>query len=282
MIVLDGRLHEGPTAPFDLSDRGLLLADGLFETMLVVDGRIFRRDAHLDRLAAGAAALSLPIERTRLDTDLDLLLGTLGRGDRVLRLTVTRGGGSRGLALPAEPRPTVLVNAAPWSPALVGRPIRLATAAIRRNASSPAARFKTLAYLDAVVALAEAQRRGADDALFLDPAGRVTSTTMANLFALLDGRLATPRLDDGVLDGTTRRVVLEVAQSLGIATEERSIEAADLPRAEAIFATNSVRLVSPVVALDGAAVSQASDLVTALLDGLGARIAAECGRDPRA
>lgn len=282
MIVLDGRLHPTSVVPFDVGDRGLTLADGLFETFLVVDGRAFRRAAHLDRMMAGAAALALPIDRSRLDADLDLLLGTLGPGTAVVRLTLTRGPGARGLALPADPRPTVLVTAAPWSPDLVGRPVRLATSSIRRNETSPTARHKTLAYLDAVAATAEAKATGADDALFLDIAGRVASTTMANLFALIDGRLTTPPLADGVLDGTTRRVVLDVAKAVGLDAVEASLTRADLDRAEAIVLTNAIRLVVPVVGLDGRELAADHPSTKTLLDGIGARIAAECRRDPRA
>ena len=110
MIVLDGRLHEISVVPFDVSDRGLTLADGLFETLLVVDGRPFRRAAHLERMLAGAAALALPIGRDRLEADLDLLLAALGPGEAVVRLTLTRGPGGRGLTRPANATPTVLVT----------------------------------------------------------------------------------------------------------------------------------------------------------------------------
>ena len=282
MIVFDGHLQESRVVAFDVSDRGLLLADGLFETFLVVDGIAFRRTAHLDRMMDGAAALGLTIERARLDHDLDLLLATLGAGTSVVRLTLTRGPGARGLARPADPRPSVLVTATPWSSDLVFRRLRLATTTIRRNETSPTARFKTLAYVDAIAALAEAETRGADDALFLNGAGRVASTTMANLFAVVAGRLVTPPVTDGVLAGTTRGLVLEVAAARGITTEVRSLEVDELFSAEEVFATNAVRLISPVVALDGKPIGTASGRAEMILDEIGARIAAECGREPRA
>jgi len=282
MIVVDGRLHPAGPVPFDLGDRGLTLADGLFETLLAVDGRVFRRDAHLDRLGAGLAALAIPVARERLETDLDLLLGTLAPGAAVVRLTVTRGPGARGLKPPAEMRPSVIVTAAPWSTEVVFRPLRLVTSSIRRNETSPGARFKTLAYVDAVAALIEAEAAGGDDALFLNGRGAVASTTMANVFAVVGGRLLTPPLDDGILAGTTRAVVLEAARDLGLAGEERSLEPADLFAAEAVFATNAVRLIAPVAAIDGQALRLDHPAPRLLLDALGARIAAECGRDPRA
>jgi len=174
------------------------------------------------------------------------------------------------------------VTAAPWSPDLVGRPVRLVTSSIRRNETSPTARHKTLAYLDAIAATAEARAAGCDDALFLNTLSRVASTTMANLFALIDGRLTTPPLGDGVLDGTTRRVVLEEAKAAGIDAGEASLTRADLDRAEAMLLTNAVRLVVPVARLDGRDLAVDHPLIGTLGDAVGARIAADCGRDPRA
>ena len=282
MIVFDGHLHDDGPLSFDLSDRGLLLADGLFETFLAVDRRLFRRAAHLDRLLAGAEALGLAVARDRLEADLDCLLGALPAGPAVVRLTVTRGPGARGLQRPAAARPTVIVTRAPWSADLVFRPQRLVTTTIRRNPTSPAARFKTLAYVDAIAAMAEAEACGADDALFLDTAGAVACSTMANVFAVFGDRLATPDLRHGALAGTTRGAILEIAADLGLATEVATLSPADLAAADALVLTNAVRLVSPVATLDGRAFEVGHPVPRRLLDALGARIAAECGRDPRA
>ena len=282
MIVFDGRLHDGGIVPFDVSDRGLTLADGLFETMLAVDGRVFRRVAHLDRVIAGAEALAIPITRARLEADLDLLLSTLPPGEAVVRLTTTRGPGARGLKRPADARPTVLVGAAPWPRDTVMRPVRLVTSAIRRNETSPTARWKTLAYVDAVAALAEAEAAGADDALLLNGRGDVACTTMANIFALDGDVLLTPHPDDGILVGTTRATVLEIARETGMRTKEMSMALGELSAADALFVTNSVRLIAPVAGLDRRRYDAAHPRIAAFIDAIGARIAAECGRDPRA
>ena len=282
MIVFDGRLHDGDTVSFDVSDRGLTLADGLFETMLAVDGRVFRRAAHLYRLLAGAEALTIPIARTRLEADLDLLLSTLPPGEAVVRLTLTRGPGARGLKRPAEARPTVLVGAAPWPREAVMRPIRLVTSAIRRNETSPTARWKTLAYVDAVAALAEAEAAGADDALLLNGRGDVACTTMANVFAVDGDVLLTPQPDDGILAGTTRALVLALAREIGMRTKEMSLSAPEFAAAEALFVTNAVRLVAPVAGLDRRHYVAPHPRVIEIADAGGARIATECGRDPRA
>ena len=281
MIVFDGRLQDGATVAFDATDRGLTLADGLFETLLAVDGRAFRRAAHLDRLVAGAAALALPIARQRLEADLDLLLSALPPGEAVVRLTVTRGPGARGLRRPDDARPTVIVTSAPWSRDPVMKPVRLVTTAIRRNETSPTARWKTLAYVDGVAALAEAEAKGGDDALFLNSRGDVACTTAANIFAIDGETLLTPQPDDGILEGTTRTLVLEAARGLGIRTKEMSLKPHEFAVAEALFLTNAVRLIAPIVGLDRRRYGGDHPLLGRLADAIGARIAAECGRDPR-
>ena len=281
MIVFEGRLDAGDTIALHPGDRGLTLADGLFETMLAIDGRVFRRDAHLERMMAGAEAFALPIARARLEHDLDLLLAALPAGEAVVRLTVTRGPGARGLARPATARPTVLVTHAPWTREAVMRPVRLATVTIRRNETSPASRWKTLAYVDAIAALAEAEAKGADDALLLNTRGDVACTAMANVFAVVGDALLTPQPDDGILAGTMRTLVLEAARASGMRTKEMSLAPREFREAEAIFLTNSVRLVAPVVGLDRRGHDGDHAVARRLAAAIGERMAQECGRDPR-
>ncbi len=154
-------------APFDLSDRGFTLGDGLFETMPVSAGVVFRLGAHLDRLADGLAVLGFDVPRERLEADVAAMAARAPAGGGVIRLTVTRVAGARGLAPPADPVPTVVVSLAPFNPALVGEATTLATVSVRRNAGSPVSRLKALPYLDNVLALREAVAAGARDALML-------------------------------------------------------------------------------------------------------------------
>ncbi|MQT12093.1 hypothetical protein F0357_05320 [Rhizobiales bacterium Sp-1] len=103
MIWLDGTLYEGATAPFDLADRGLLLADGLFETITVFGGTPFRLGYHLERLAAGARTLGFEIDRAAAEHSVAALAARTQDGRGVVRVTVTRGSGPRGLAPPPSP-----------------------------------------------------------------------------------------------------------------------------------------------------------------------------------
>ncbi|MBO0904349.1 aminotransferase class IV [Jiella sonneratiae] len=259
------------------ADRGLLLADGVFDTALVLGGVVFRGEDHLSRLTAACADLAIPVGRAELAPAMAALAGRCGDGS--IRLTVTRGPGPRGLALPESPRPTILGSVAPLAPQMMFRPVSLATTAIRRNETSPTARCKSLAYLDAVLALREAKARGSDDALFLNTSGRLASTALANLFVADGDRLLTPRLSEGVLPGIMRKWLIDNAAGCKISVEETEI-APDLPPGCALFATNSLRLLAPVTRLDGAPLpgsAAAARLARALCEA----IAAECGRDPR-
>lgn len=273
----DGALHESPIAPVDLSDRGLTLGDGLFDTSLARNGRVFRRKAHLDRFAASAEALVIPFDPAAAAQALDALAAAIGDG--TVRLTLTRGGGARGLALPDHPKPFLFGAASPSLPGASFPVLTLATSTIRRNETSPAARLKTLPYLDAIVAVREAGAQGADDVLFENMAGRVACLSVANIFASFGQHLVTPPLTDGVLSGTIRAYILDKAKSLGFVAAERSMTRAEILRADAVFATSSVKLLAPCRAIDGAFFASAEhEGVRCLQAMLRDAVVGECGQ----
>ena len=277
MLWSDGRLVEGGTLPFAMADRGLLLGDGVFDTALGVQGRVAFEGAHVDRLTAAAAALGFSAERERIIEAMRALAGTAPLA--AIRTTLTRGPGPRGLAPPPEPAPFLFGSAAPARAVLFFAPLRLALTRIARNDTSPTARLKTLGYLDAVLAARDAQAQGFDEALFLNTRGGVACAGTGNLFAILEGTLVTPPLEEGVLPGIVRGELLaRIAPSLGIAVEERPLLPSDLEAAEALFVTNSLRLLAPVAALGARAYDSAGHpAVQRLCAALRAAVAAECG-----
>ncbi len=277
MLWSDGRLVEGGTLPFAMADRGLLLGDGVFDTALSVQGRVAFEAAHVDRLTAAAAALGFSIERARIVEAMRALAGTAPLA--AIRTTLTRGPGPRGLAPPPEPAPFLFGSAAPARAALFFAPLRLALTRTARNDTSPTARLKTLGYLDAVLAARDAQAQGFDEALFLNTRGRVACAGTGNLVAILAGTLVTPPLEEGVLPGIVRAELLaRIAPSLGIAVEERPLLPSDLEAAEALFVTNSLRLLAPVAALGARDYDSAGhSAVQRLCAALRAAVAAECG-----
>jgi branched-chain amino acid aminotransferase/4-amino-4-deoxychorismate lyase len=236
--------------PYD--DRGLLLGDGLFETVLARQGELVLWDAHMGRLRAGCETLGLPppdLAAARRACEQAIAEAGLGAARAAVRLTLTAGSGGRGLDRPAAMAPRLFATAAPAPRAET--PARLATAHVRRNPHSPASRLKSLAYLDNVLARREAMAAGADEALMLNTRGEVASAAAANLFWLKDGRLFTPALDCGVLGGVMRAALLAAAHARGHAVAAVRIGEGELRAAEAVFLTNSLIGVRAVSALDG-------------------------------
>ncbi|NDV88270.1 class IV aminotransferase [Aurantimonas aggregata] len=275
-IWLNGRFVAAEQA-IAADDRGLLLADGVFDTSLVLGGTVFRAGEHLDRLVAAASRLEIPVLRADLADALAALAARQQNGS--IRLTLTRGSGPRGLGFPPVPKPTLLGASAPLASSAMFAPLRLALSPIRRNETSPTAQLKSLAYLDALLAQREVQQAGADEALFLNTVGRVACTALANLFLLTAEELATPPLDDGALDGITRRWLLAHAADFGLTARERPLALDDLARGS-VFLSNSLRLIAPAT-LAGQPKEPRDPRIGALAHGLCAAIAAECGVDPR-
>lgn len=274
LLWLDGEVRFTYFTPFDVRDRGLALGDGLFETILVVNRVAIWQALHLDRLQWSAKALGITCDRARIEAAIIDVLAKSDAMPQVLRITLTRGLTARGLAGDGAV-PTLLLQIDPYDTALIGQPAKLATSGIRRSASSPAANHKTLSYVDNIVAAREAKALNADDALMLNSADHVASTTIGNLFLLQGGKLVTPSLDQGILPGVTRAVVLKAAKEKGLETEERAVAPIELFASDACFLTNSLRLLRPLRSLDDRSLGKAD--VSGFLDALLDLAQAQCG-----
>lgn len=239
----------GNVQPFDLTDRGLLLADGVFATSRVSDGRMLLRGPHLARLAGDAAALGISVDLADLEALANETIAA--QPDGALRLTVTRGPGARGLAGEGAAQPTLMARFSAMDMPFPAAPARLAISGIRRNPTSPTARHKTLSYTDNIMALREAVASGGDEALMLSPEGHVACASAANVFAIFGDRLVTPPLSDGALPGILRGWLLAQAAGAGFSTAEESMTSERLAEADHVFLTNSLRIFQPVSALAG-------------------------------
>lgn len=232
-------------------DRGFLLADGVFETLRAYGGVVFRLDAHLARLEHALATLEISVP-PEMRAWVHAAVRAVDLEDMSVRLTVTRGVAATGGLVPrdASSPPTVVVTVSAL-PALPARTYHLGLSAHvasgRRNERAMTAGLKTIAYTDAVAALLEARRAGADEALLLDTEDHCSEASASNLFAVLRGTLVTPPLACGVLPGITRATVLELAPELGIAAEERAFRLDELLDAEEAFLTSSLRQLAPLV-----------------------------------
>jgi branched-chain amino acid aminotransferase len=229
----------------DVNDRGFLLGDGVFETCLVANRVALWLGEHLTRMKKSARKMDLPFDREAIEKEIAAQLSAGTNATQVLRVTLTRGVTARGLAADCV-APTAAVTLAPFDAGLIGKDIALVTSSLRRNPSSVSDRHKTTSYANNIFAAREAKTKGADDALMLNQDGLVACTSIGNVFMLSDGKLVTPPEQDGVLPGIMRRFLIDQ-----FAAEVRSIERDELEDADGIIVTNSLRLISNVVRLDG-------------------------------
>lgn len=252
-VWLNGRVIDRASARIDPTDRGLLLADGVFETLRVTHGTPVDSSLHWQRLATGAAVLGLDApEPARLDSAVAELIAANRIADAALRVTLTRGPGPRGLAPPRVASPTLLITTAPLPP--TPPPARAATASIRRNERSPTARIKSLAYLDSILALREAHAQGCDEAIMLNSAGWIACASAGNLFVRRGDGLGTPSCAHGALPGITRARVL--AARLPFHLVETGITVAALRRADEVLITSSLIGVRSVIEIDGVPIGE--------------------------
>ncbi|GAC1656128.1 MAG: branched-chain-amino-acid transaminase [Gemmatimonadaceae bacterium] len=285
LVWVDGKALPANAPHLSALDRGFTLADGLFETMRVYSGAIFRLEHHMARLSHGLAVIDL-IEPTNIRQHLSDAVdssATRGRKEAALRLTVSRGIAAPGLAPPRDPQPTVtVVTTAPphHAPLLYERGITVRVVRGRRNEYSMTAGLKTLSYTESVVALAEARAAGGDDALMLDTEGHVSEAAASNVFGVVEGGLVTPPTACGVLPGITRAAVIELALGLGMRVTEAIISLATLGEAAEIFLTSSLRELVPVVRVNENAVGtgRPGPVTRRLMAAYGELIRRECSR----
>lgn len=222
-------------------DRGYLVGDGVFETMLLRDGRPAFLDAHLARLRRGAEVLGMEprIDRTTVLEGIAGLASRLGlHGGAVCRITLTRSGGVRGLAPTGDAAHDVLIA---LHPAPVRKPRRrMIVAQTPRFSGSPTNGFKCVgAYGPNLLARLEAARAKADDAIMLNESGRIACASAANVFLVSEAGLMTPPESEGAMPGVTRAVLIEIAAEAGVAVRVEPIPRSALDIGTLIL-TNSV------------------------------------------
>nr|HEX4312757.1 aminotransferase class IV [Kofleriaceae bacterium] len=256
-IAIDGELVPPERATISVLDRGVLYGDGVFEVLRAHAGRAVDLDAHLARLADGAAALQLrvpPPGQLAAWVALVLADGDGGRGDSRVRIACTRGPGALARRLGELAGGRTIVIAEPLPP----QPTELALATVdwplppRRGAG-----VKALAYLDHVVARELAAAAGADEAIRLDATGRVAECATSNLFIVHRGEVVTPPADTGgVLPGIVRARVLAACSRAAIPHAVRWIERGELAIADEVFITSSLRNIVAATRVDGRTIAR--------------------------
>ena len=249
-VAVSGRGLVDPAEPvLAADDEGFLRGHAAFETLRVYDGRPFRLAQHLGRLARSAASLGLPTpDGAEVERLARLALERARAPDCVLRLYWTPGPAGA-----EEPLALALVSAVPaWIDDQRERGQGLVSLLYpRRSTPWLLAGTKSTSYAVHLAAEAEARRRGADDAVFVDADGVVLEGPVTNVWWRRDRVLVTPSLDLGILAGETRAALLELAPGLGYDVEEGAYPLDELLSADEAFTSSSVREVLPVAAVDG-------------------------------
>ena len=257
-VYVNGTVTDAAHATVSVFDHGLLYGEGVYETLRTYDRKPFLFERHLRRLRQSCSLIALPVPLS----DADLLravretMEAHGGGDDevYIRILLTRGEGELTYNPAACPTPTLIVIVKPF-PAPPARTftkgIKIALVGVRRNhpqALNPVIKSNNL--LNNALAMQEALRRGAEEALMQNQAGQLAECSQSNFFLVKDDTVLTPPLSAGLLPGITREFVLELADELGVAAREATLVPDDLERATEAFITGTTREVTPVVAVD--------------------------------
>lgn len=235
-------------AAFTANDR-VRLGDGVFDTMLAIDGRLAHSALHFKRLIHDAKELAIDISMSLAELEKaateTLLKNDFTNGRYAINTIVTRGESERGLMPKTDAAPHIVMRASPAPTEFP--PINAITARRSfRNEGSPLSQIKSCNYGDNILALIEAKAKDANEAIMLNNAGKIACTTSGNIFIIQNGTLYTPPLSDGVLDGITRQIMLQKFDVI-----ECSIDIQDLLKANGIYITNSIRGCMPITTLNG-------------------------------
>jgi branched-chain amino acid aminotransferase len=258
LVMIDGRILEPEDAKVSVFDRGFLYGDAVFETIRTYRGVPFALDRHLERLSESARRvyIELPIPIETLRSEVQKVVEAAGNAEAFIRIMITRGSGETlGLdpGLAKNPMYVVLVMPLEVPPStFYEQGIKTITYRTQRFADATDANgAKLVNYLISVLAMQEARKVGAAEALIVDREGQVLEGSTSNVFVREGNELLTPPSSAGILLGITRHYVLEIAEEAGLSVAERAIPLERLLRAEEVLITSSIREVVPVVAVDG-------------------------------
>ena len=262
-VWLDGHLVDKQHAMVPVYDHGLLYGDGVFEGIRVYNHRIMKLRSHLDRLEESAHAIRLTLHYTMREIEQAVreTVAANGMKDAYIRLVVTRGAGPLGLNPFTCPKPSTIVivdriQLYPNEMYAVGMPVIVAKRPrIPIECLDPS--VKSLNYLNNILAKVEAIDAGVHEAIMLNLDGQVAECTGDNIFFVRGGRIVTPPVSAGILNGVTRLFVMnEIAPACGIAVEERSMRLEDLFTADEVFLTGTAAEIIGVSAIDGEVIGE--------------------------
>lgn len=256
-IWMNGEIVPVAQATISVFDHALLYGDGVFEGIRIYGGKIFKEQEHIRRIfdSAKAIKLNIPLRPQEVSTAMHDAMQANGiTADGYIRLVVTRGVGSLGISIRKTSNPTVFIIADTielYPKEVYQRGLHCVVSSIARNhPNTISPRVKSLNYLNNVLAKAEAMDVGADEAIMLTTDGYVSECTGDNIFLIRDGVLRTPPTSMGILDGVTRRLVIDLAKKRNLPVEETVLIRHDLYVADECFATGTAAEIVPITRID--------------------------------
>lgn len=258
VVYLNGQFLSKEDAKVSIFDHGYLFGDGIFETLRVYEGGIFRLGQHLDRLWRSAQYfhLRIPCSKDELGELSRQALKRSGMQDAYLRITISRGIGDRGIDPDACTSPTVsiIVKDLPRYPAECyqgGAETKVLS--VRKIADEAlSSQVKACNYQNNILAKIELNEAGLIEGFLLNNRGFIAEGTVSNAFVVARGALWTPSVSSGCLEGITRNTVIEIArEQYGIPVEEKELTRYDLYTADECFMTNTIMEIMPVRSVDG-------------------------------
>ena len=256
-VYLNGEFVESDKAGVSVFDHGVLYGDGVFEGIRAYGGRVFRLGEHIDRIFAAAKAIALEIPMTKAELSAVVVATCKKNGltDCYIRLVITRGKGNLGISPSNCGKPTVFCIAAGiklYTDEQYEKGMSVITSVQRRNkATIVDPQIKSLNYLNNILAKIEANRAGAAEAIMLNHDGIVTEATGDNIFIVKNGEILTPPVYVGILDGITRRTVIEAAKKEGIPVRETEFTLFNVYNADECFLTGTAAEAIAVTSVDG-------------------------------
>ena len=256
-VSVDGTVVPAEEARVSVFDNGFTFGDSVYETLRTYGARPFHPDRHLGRLrgSAGRIGIEIPLTDEALARRLDEVLARAANAESYIRLLVSRGVGDVSYRFDRVKGPTVVMAVKPFEPlpeSHYTEGIPVAIVSIRRNhpeALDPA--IKSCNLLNNILAVREAQARGAFEALMLNERGEVDEGASSNVFMVRRGVVLTPPLDAGILPGITRDVILELGRGIGVPMREETLRVPDLLAADEVFMTSTLKEAAPVRTVDG-------------------------------
>ena len=254
-VCINGKIYSDKEATVPFLDHGYLYVDGAFATLRTYNQKLFRIKEHLGRLFESCKLINLkiPYSRIKIINWTTRCYGKSKLKEARIRIQVTRGAGEVPIDKTKTCKPiiSILVSALPtYNPKNYEKGVKVITVKMERTIP----KSKNLNFLPSIMAILKAQKENAFEAILLDSDGFATEGTTSNIFIVKNGVLITPSTE--ILEGVTRKVVLELAKKEKVKTKLKNLKTTELFKADEIFLTGTTKEIVPVIRINNKKVNK--------------------------